>query len=414
MMRSLLFSVLVLLIAPPTDAQQPSKRLLIKKSEGPLIVDGILDEDIWSTAPKTDQFLNQWPIDGGAAAVQTEVRMAYDNHFLYAGITCFDVSNEHIIQTLKRDKDNEHFGSDGIAIVLDPFNQKTNGFFFGVNAGGAQIEGLISVSGNESFINENWDNKWFSAVTYGQNVWYVEIAIPLRTLRYNPANSVWGLNFVRNDMKHNAFSSWSHVPRNFNTINLGYTGELTWEENPPKASGGSIAAIPYVLTSGEANYEADSPTQVKLEAGVDAKMAITPAMNLDLTLNPDFSTVDVDQQQTNLTRFPLLFPERRGFFLENADLFNSFGISTINPFFSRRIGLNVPILFGARLSGNVSRKLRVAVMDIQTGKGEETNPNNYFVSAISHRLGRRSTADVLFVNRQATSRTEDPTPVPTL
>ncbi len=390
------------------SAQQKRKSLPVKRTDVKIIVDGVLDEEAWKDGPKADQFLNQWPVDEGIAELQTDVRIVHDEHFLYVGIICFDVSNKHIVQTLKRDKDNEHFGSDGIAIVLDPFNQKTNGFFFGVNAGGAQFEGLISVSGNESFINENWDNKWFSEITYGDKVWYVEMAIPLRTLRYDPNNPVWGLNFVRNDMKNNYFTSWNHVPRNFNTINLGHTGEMVWEDNPPKTKGGKFATIPYVLGSANKDYETDEKTDFGFEAGIDAKIAVTPALNLDLTINPDFSAVDVDQQQTNLTRFPLFFPERRGFFLENSDLFNSFGISTINPFFSRRIGLNVPIHFGARLSGNLNKKLRIGMMDVQTGKDDGTNPQNYFVSSLSRRIGNRSTIDALLVNRQTTSQTENP------
>ena len=392
---------------------QPSKKnISITKTTEKITLDGILNDKAWSNSSVAQSFLNQWPKDVGLAELQTKVYLTHDDNFLYVGITCFDKSNDHIIQTLKRDKDDEHFGSDGIAIVLDPFNQKTNGFFFGVNAGGAQFEGLISVSGNESFINENWDNKWFSEITYGDKEWYVEMAIPFRTLRYDSKNTIWGLNFVRNDMKNNYFTSWNRVPLNFNTINLGYTGEMHWAENPPKVNKGKLNVLPYILGSVNKDFENNQKTEYDVEVGADAKIALGPALNLDLTINPDFSTVDVDQQQINLTRFPLFFPERRGFFLENSDLFNSFGISTINPFFSRRIGLDVPINFGARLSGNLNEKLRVGVMDIQTGKKDGINPQNYFVSSLSQRIGNRSTLDAMFVNRQITSSREDPSENP--
>jgi len=399
-------TIIVVLISIKSYSQ---KSVNISKTSTKISIDGVLDESIWSSLLKVDNFLNQWPKDTGVAKLKTEVRMTYDNDFLYVGITCYDQSNKHIIQTLKRDQDNEHFNSDGIAIVLDPFNQKTNGFFFGVNAGGAQFEGLISVSGNESFINENWDNKWFSEISYGDNVWYVEMAIPFRTLRFDPRKTTWGLNFVRNDMKNNYFYSWNRVPVNFNTINLGYTGEMIWNENPPAIKKGNINVIPYVLGAVNKDYENKTKVGQEFQVGVDAKIAVTPSLNLDLTINPDFSTVDVDQQQTNLTRFPLFFPERRGFFLENSDLFTSFGIGSINPFFSRRIGLNVPINFGVRLSGNLNEKLRLGVMDIQTGGDNGINAQNYFVSALSQRIGERSTIDGLFVNRQATSRKQNPT-----
>lgn len=409
MYRISTFIVLVLVIAT-ANAQQDVK---ISKIKDPVKIDGILNEPLWSTLNKASPFLNQWPKDVGNAKLQTEVRLAYDNEYLYVGITCFDQSNKHIIRTLKRDQDDEHFGSDGIAIVLDPFNQKTNGFFFGVNAGGAQFEGLISVEGNESFINENWDNKWFSEISLGDNVWYVEMAIPFRTLRYDPSNMIWGLNFVRNDMKNNYYTSWNRVPLNLNTINLGYTGKMIWDENPPNPKKGNINLLPYVAGGVTKDHVSDYRADYTFEAGIEAKLAISPSMNLDLTINPDFSNVDVDQQITNLTRFPLFFPERRGFFLENSDLFTSFGKENINPFFSRRIGLQngtpIPIHYGARVSGNVTNKLRVGLMNIQTGKTDAVNPQNYFVSALSQRVGKRSTFDALFVNRQRTSSRSDST-----
>ncbi|WP_051947229.1 DUF5916 domain-containing protein [Muricauda sp. MAR_2010_75] len=385
----------------------------LKRIDSKITIDGALDESVWQNLEKTTPFLNQWPKDTGEADSQTEVRMAYDDVFLYVGITCHEKNNQHIIRTLKRDQDDEHFGSDGIGIVLDPFNQRTNGFFFGVNAGGAQFEGLISVEGNESYINENWDNKWFSEISLGNNVWYVEMAIPFRTLRYDTSNRVWGLNFVRNDMKNNYYSSWNRVPLNLNTINLGYTGELLWDSNPPKAKKGNINLLPYMAGGIARDHELQGTEQYSFEVGLDAKLAISSSLNLDLTLNPDFSTVDVDQQITNLTRFALFFPERRGFFLENSDLFTSFGKEDITPFFSRRIGLAngqpTPIQYGARISGNLSNKLRVGVMDVQTGKTDNANAQNYFVSSFSQRFGKRSTLDALLVNRQRTTQNSDST-----
>lgn len=407
MLKIPIFIVLVLVFYT-ANAQ---KELKISKIKDTVKVDGILNEPFWETLQKTSPFLNQWPTNTGNAESQTEVKLAHDDSFLYVGITCYEKNNDHIIQTLKRDQDDEHFGSDGIAIVLDPFGQKTNGFFFGVNAGGAQFEGLISVEGNESFINENWDNKWFSEVSLGDNKWFVEMAIPFRTLRYDPTISSWGLNFVRNDMKNNYFSSWNEVPVNLNTINLGYTGQLLWDGNPPKTKKGTMNLFPYMATAANKDFQSGDKAAYDFEAGVEAKLALTPSLNLDLTINPDFSNVDVDQQITNLTRFPLFFPERRGFFLENSDLFTSFGKENINPFFSRKIGLQdgspIPIRYGARVSGNLSDKLRIGVMDVQSGKTDEVNPQNYFVSAISRRIGKRSTIDALFVNRQRTANNPD-------
>ncbi|MEQ8423483.1 MAG: DUF5916 domain-containing protein, partial [Cyclobacteriaceae bacterium] len=277
--------------------------------------------------------------------------------------------------------------------------------------GGAQIEALARINGSDTNLDPNWDNKWYSEVTHGDSVWYIEMAIPFRTLRYNPENTMWGINFVRNDMKSNVYSSWNQVPVNLNTIDLGYTGQMFWDSPPPTIKNGSVNVIPYVSGSVNKDFETNTPNNWDGNVGADAKVALSSALNLDLTINPDFSTVDVDVQQTNLTRFNLFFPERRGFFQENSDLFTSFGLQTINPFFSRRIGLEdgeaIPIVFGARLTGNVSEKLRIGLMNVQTASASGINPQNFGVGAIQQRLGSRSSINGLFVNRQSTSSDEN-------
>ncbi|MEQ8362398.1 MAG: DUF5916 domain-containing protein [Cyclobacteriaceae bacterium] len=383
---------------------------MIKRVNSDIKIDGILDEPFWDDQNAMDLFINQWPVDSGLAVVQTSVKLAFDDQFLYVGATCYDVNNKHIIRTLKRDRDDDYFGSDALGIVLDPVNKRSNGFFFGVNAGGAQIEALIRVNGSSTDLDQNWDNKWFSEISLGDSVWFVEMAIPFRSLRYDPDNKTWGINFVRNDMKLNTYSSWNQVPVNLNTIDLGYTGLLQWETPPPKIKNGAVNLIPYVSGNLRKDYEQQQPVSASGNIGIDAKVALNSSLNLDLTINPDFSTVDVDVQQTNLTRFSLFFPERRAFFLENNDLF-SFGKATVNPFFSRRIGLvngeAIPINFGARLTGNVSENIRVGIMNIQTGSSTGINAQNYTVGSIHRRIGQRSTIKGLFVNRQTTSSNKD-------
>lgn len=412
MIRILLLLLLCLskhiLFSQPPKTQRVSA---IKKISEEIKVDGILDEPVWANQNTMDLFISQWPVDSGLAVVQTSVKLAFDDQFLYVGATCYDVSNNHIIRTLKRDRDDDYFGSDALGIVLDPVNKKSNGFFFGVNAGGAQIEALIRVNGSSTDLDQNWDNRWFSEISLGDSVWFIEMAIPFRTLRYDPDNKEWGINFVRNDMKMNTYSSWNQVPVNLNTIDLGYTGLLQWETPPPRIKNGSVNLVPYVSGNSNRDYEEGRRADYSGNVGMDAKVALNSSLNLDLTVNPDFSTVDVDIQQTNLTRFSLFFPERRSFFLENNDLFSSFGKQSVNPFFTRRIGLAegeaTPIYYGARLTGNVTDNLRVGLMNIQTGNSEGINAQNYSVGSLHRRIGQRSTLKALFVNRQATSRRQD-------
>lgn len=408
MARIFLLPIFTLLILVESKGQRTAQ---IEKIKERPTIDGILDESFWRDATKLDAFINQWPVDSGLAKSQTIVKMGFDDVFMYVGIQCLEASNEHVIQTLKRDKPDEYFGSDGIGIVLDPVNEKSSGFFFGVNAGGAQMEGLIRIRGSNTIIDENWDNKWFSKTTKGDSVWYVEMAIPFRTLRYDPSNQTWGINFVRNDMKNNVYSSWNQVPVNFNTIDLGYTGELSWSSRPPAIKNGSVNVLPYASSSLSKDFEGGEKLQDTHNVGVDAKVAITPSLNLDLTVNPDFSTVDVDVQQTNLTRFSLFFPERRGFFLENSDLFTSFGIRSINPFFSRRIGLvngeTVPIIYGLRVTGNASDKSRIGFLNVRTASRDGINGQNYTVGSYQFRVGKRSSFNALLVDRRKIGQEEN-------
>lgn len=179
-----------------------------------------------------------------------------------------------------------------------------------------------------------------------------------------------------------------------------------WDEPPPTA-GSNVSIIPYALGGISKNYEKKQPTEYKKNIGGDVKIAVTSSLNLDLTVNPDFSQTDVDQQIVNLDRYELFFPEKRQFFLENADLFANFGYANIRPFFSRRIGLNAPIRFGARLSGKLNKDWRIGFMDMQTGSVAETGlpAQNFGVIALQRRVFARSNIGFIFVNKQSLNYT---------
>lgn len=387
----------------------------IAKTTEPIMIDGRLEEDCWQQADVAKDFWMCYPVDNKRVTpdIQTEVRLAYDEQYIYIGAICYG-PNDYIIPTLKRDS-RDFWTGDVFSILFDPVNEATNGFSFAVNPAGVQLEMLISgrtgtrsgplSGGGDSGMNPAWDNKWFVEVQSAVDHWTVEMAIPFKTLRFDPEKTEWGVNFSRGEPRTNSWHAWSPVPVQFLTLDLGYTGTLLWDASPAKVKS-NISVIPYVLGATVHDFEAETPADQQFRIGGDAKIAVTSSLNLDLTLNPDFSQVDVDEQVTNLTTVNVRFPERRLFFLENSDIFSDFGIPPLRPFFSRRIGLDedgntIPILFGARLSGNLNKDLRMGLMNMQTKATDEFLQQNYTSFAMHQQVLDRSVVRGYFHNRQA-------------
>lgn len=376
-----------------------------------LNIDGLLNEAIWLTADSIEQFYQNYPFDTGYAANRTIVRVVTDADNLYISAVCYDeIPGRHLSSSLARDW--SHRDTDGFEWFIDPFLDKTNGFGFGISAYNAQREGLISGGGNNG-INTAWDNKWYSAVKHYPGRWVAEVAIPFKTLRYKDGLPYWRMNFARTDYKRNELSIWVPMYRNYSISNLGYTGKVHFEKPIAKA-GSNISIIPYVGSVAQNDFLArKAPEQFVFNAGVDAKVALSSSMNLDMTVNPDFSQVEVDRQVTNLSRFEIFFPERRNFFLENQDLFDNYGSGRARAFFSRRIGLvydtslqlfvNNPIWFGSRVSGKIDQNWRLGVLTTQTAN----NPNadissrNFNMVSVQRRVGDRSYIGAYGMNRES-------------
>ncbi len=394
----LLNLVLLLYFSAISQKKNEDFQLHIRKTASPIIIDGVMNESAWNDAEVATHFFMVLPMDTSYAHVRTEVRMTYDSQNLYLVALCFQgVPGPYYVESLRRD-----FGfgkNDNFLLFMDPFDNQTSGFSFGANAAGAQWDGTMYGGGS---VDLNWDNKWTSVVKNDSAKWVLEMAIPFKTIRYKKGISRWGINFSRLDLKTTEKSSWAPVPRQFPTASLAYSGILVWDEPPPTA-GSNISVIPYALAGIIKNYDQEKSTAYQKKIGTDVKIGISSSLNLDLTINPDFSQVEVDRQVTNLERFELFFPERRQFFLENADLFANFGYPTIRPFFSRRIGLDVPIRAGARLSGNLNKNWRLGVMDMETAKVDETGipDQNFAVVSLQRRVFARSNINFLFVNKQA-------------
>ena len=395
---AVLFFSLFLLTALTAQKKNSEYRLHIKKANSPIIIDGMGNDLAWQDAEEANDFFMVLPMDNQKANEPTTIRMTYDDTNLYLLATFYNATeSNYFVESLRRDF---AFGkNDNFLLFLDPFNNQTTGFSFGSNAYGAQWDGTMY---DGSRIDLNWDSKWISKVTRDDEKWVFEMAVPFKSIRYEEGVKEWGINFSRLDLKSSEKSSWTPIPRQFPTASLAYSGTLVWD-SPPPAPGTNFSIIPYVLGDVKRNLEIGVDTKTNGKVGGDVKFSLTSSLNLDVTVNPDFSQVEVDRQVTNLDRFELFFPERRQFFLENGDLFANFGYATIRPFFSRRIGLNVPIQAGARISGNLNNNWRLGVMDMQTASiGETGQPSqNFAVLSLQRKLFSRSSIGMMFVNKQS-------------
>ena len=380
-------------------------RLHIRKTNLPIEIDGILNDQAWKETDVVKDFFMVLPADTGRASQPSEIRMAYDNEHIYlAAVFYNNPPGPYYVESLRRDF---VFGkNDNFLLFLDPFNNQTTGFSFGANAAGAQWDGTMN---NGTRVDLNWDSKWVSEVKNDEDKWVLEMAIPFKSIRYKKGVKEWGINFSRLDLKSSEKSSWTPIPRQFPTSSLAYSGVLVWDEAPP-ATGLNFSLIPYVLGSvNQNNADMSSSTDYDAKIGGDVKFAISSSLNLDLTINPDFSQVEVDQQIVNLDRFELFYPEKRQFFLENADLFANFGYANIRPFFSRRIGLDVPIHAGVRLSGNLNENWRMGLMDMQTASDEDTGlpSQNFAAVSFQRKVFSQSSIGLLFVNKESINYPED-------
>eukprot|EP01037_Dinobryon_pediforme_P005052 gene5052-5101_t len=357
-----------------------------------------MDEPAWAEADVAKNFTMVVPMDTSLAKVYTEVRMLYDQKNIYILAVCFKpLPGPNMVESLKRDFNFQK--NDNFIFFMDTFNDQTNGFSFGSNAEGAEWDGTMYEGGK---VDLSWTNKWESVVKDYPDRYIFEAAIPFKSIRYKKGISEWGINFSRNDLKTTEKSSWAPVPRQFPTASLAFTGTLVWD-SPPPDPGPNVAIIPYLLVGISKDYADHKGLAPKLEGGADAKIAVSSALNLDLTVNPDFSQVDADKQVTDLSRYELYYPETRQFFIENGDQFSNFGYATIRPFFSRRIGLNSTILGGFRLSGKLDKNWRIGVMDMQTSSNDSLPAQNFTAIALQRKIFSRSNIGFLFVNREAFS-----------
>jgi hypothetical protein len=393
------------------EKNKPGKDFNIRKANGAIKLDGVLDEPEWLAADIATNFYMNAPVDTMAPQYQSEARVTFDQQFFYVSFVCFDdMEKPNILQSLRRDFDFDL--NDNIGVFIDPYNDVTNGFYFIITPFNVQQEGTISAGGSlGNSYNADWDNKWYSSVKRYKDRWIAELAIPFKSFRYNSKVANWNITFLRKDLKHNQLSSWIATPIQYIPASFAYSGKLLWDQPPPDP-GVNISLIPYLTGSTSKDKENNTPSATTGNAGFDAKIAISPALNLDLTVNPDFSNVEVDRQVINLTRFEYQFPERRTFFLENSDLFSTPGYPDSRAFFSRRIGLvrdstgnlhKLPIAYGARLSGKIGKNWRIGVLNMLTRKNQSLGvpDQNYTVGVVQRQIFARSNIDLFIVDKES-------------
>lgn len=376
--------------------------LEIVKTTDKITVDGKLDEPFWRNAHFYGNFKQFYPYDTSASVSKTKFAISHDDKFVYVAVVCDNrnPAKPFVVNNLKRD-----FlvtAHDAVIVSLSPFLDGQNGFSFGVSPYNAQREGAIE-NGGVYGVSTAWDQVWFSETLITDTAWYAELAIPLASIRFVPGAEKWGINVARIDLKNNEISNYHRVPRNFNFSTLVFADTMVWKQPLNKAFFNGVF-LPY-LSNNFIQETSGSKWGQQPRIGFDAKLGITQSLNLDATLNPDFAQVDVDQQQVNLTRFNLFFPERRQFFIENSDLFANFGFRQIRPFFSRRIGLapdrtNIPIQYGVRLSGKYGNNLRVGLMNVSTEARGLLNVThiNYSVLALQRKVLQASNIGFIAVH----------------
>ena len=373
-----------------------------------MTLDGRLEEPSWKLAIPATDFVQQRPHPGQIATQRTEVRFVYDDNNLYVGVTCFDSEPEHIVvNSLQRDYPTQE--SDGVTLLIDSLHDRRSGFTFVTNPAGARRDQQIS---NDGQGNLDWNGNWDVKTSRNSEGWIAEYMIPFTTLRFsNSPSQEWGLQVTRRVPRINEEAHWSPLPQRYGNFRMSLAGTLKGLENIHQ--GRNLNIKPFVSAGITQSRGADGRMQTvqslsrlkDYDGGVDLKYSLTPSLTLDGTYRTDFAQVEADQQQVNLTRFNLFFPEKRDFFLENTGTFTFGPGGNLVPFFSRRIGLSaagtpIPIIGGARVTGQINR-YDVGFIAMKTDNLGLTPSNNFLVGRIKRNFLRNSYIGTLMTSRDS-------------
>lgn len=378
-------------------------------SIAPTLDGNVLDDPAWRGLQPATGFRQIQPDEGAPASQRTEVFVGYTDDTLYVAVIAYDTDPGAIVASDSR-RDASLDDSDSFRMIIDGFKDRQNGLVFGTNPAGIQYDGQLVkestgfTSASGSGFNLNWDAPWEVAATTGLYGWSAEFQIPFRSLRYGGGDiQDWGINFQRNIRRNNnEIVFWAPLDRQFSILRVYDAGTLSGIEPPPQRS---LLVTPYALGRVGKGEGFDGTLQEE-EIGVDVKYTVTPSLTLDLTYNTDFAQVEVDDQQVNLNRFNLFFPEKRPFFLENAGQYTVGTPQEVEFFFSRNIGIDAnglptPIVGGARLSGKIGQSTNVGLLQMRTESvAGEAPQNDFSVVRMNQELDNRSSFGAVFVNRE--------------
>ena len=402
-------------IASPSETNRERYQIAAMRVEQGPVIDGVLNDQAWTQAALINEFVQQEPLEGAPATERTEVRVLYDGAHLYVGILAFDSSPELVTATEMRRDGSQILNEDSFQIILDTFMDSRSAYMFVVSPLGAMLDQQVFQEGEggrrgvSSNINLEWDGVWDASARRTSEGWAAEIRIPMVTLRFPSASpQSWGINFMRTIPHLNEVLFWAPIPRAYGLTQVSLAGSLNGLEDLNR--GRDLRVKPYLAAGGEQKFsKGDWSRSNTADIGLDLKYGITPSLNVDMTVNTDFAQAEADNEQVNLTRFPLFFPEKREFFLENAGQFN---VGTTGSgqradlFFTRRIGIDeeaggqVPVLGGARLTGKVGQN-NIAIMDIQTDDAHGRPGENFLVARYARDIFGRSKVGGIVVNREA-------------
>jgi hypothetical protein len=399
--------------AAPAIAQVPStltERPVARANEletAPAIDGNVVDDPGWRGAQAIDRFWQIQPAAGQAASQRTEVFVGFTNKALYIGVIAYDDEPLAIISTDSR-RDSSLDRTDSFRVLIDGLLDRQNGYVFGTNPAGVEYDGQVSregqgqaISGGEGGFNLNWDTTWNVRAAVSEIGWSAEMEIPFASLRFGAEPmQTWGFNFERRIRRNNEIAFWAPLSQERNLFRVSEAGSIEGIRVPPQRN---LQLTPYALGKSRRGGTLGG-SQTDEELGFDLKYSITPSLTLDATYNTDFAQVEVDEQQVNLDRFSLFFPEKRAFFLENAGQFTVGNPQEVELFFSRRIGIAAgtptPIDGGLRLSGKVGARTNVGLLRMSAdGVDGVDSANDYTVARVNQELPNRSAIGVLFVDR---------------
>ncbi len=353
-MRSFIFTVFVLGLLHSILAQNDRPEVSTGLSQSIIVADGNLTEEEWKSAGSISDFLTVVPEQGGIPTGTTNVKILASEKFIVFGIECRDNDPSGIINFSKL-RDTDLSNEDYIKIIIDPFLDGQSGYIFSVNPNGARYDALVSNRGESE--NKEWDGIWEAGARIHDLGWTAEVKIPIQSINFKQGLKEWGFNVERNIQRNQEIIRWANVRRDQWFTQTSRAGLIT--DLPDFNYGLGLNVRPSVI--GKINSEAGEPTTFDFDPALTVNQRLGTNITATVTFNTDFAETEVDTRQTNLTRFPLFFPEKRAFFLEGSDIFEfGFGLSRdIVPFFSRRIGLlngnQIPIITGGKVNGRAGR-----------------------------------------------------------